>query len=528
MTGFQKCFSRVLFIGAGALFAVLAFFTAFPAKNIFFMQDIYPLKVLCFAIMVFFLVVSGEHIARKLRLSDFLVRHYVRVTLGTLLVAFVFQMAFATIAHTEVGWDVGAIMWHAENNFDRMEYFKMYPNNWILLLACKALRKVFSLFGWTNYWLGAIYINLICIDLAIAFMTFVAGMLFGKKVMYRVLLMQLLVIGLSPNLLVPYSDTLGMPFVPFLLWLFLIIKKDTTSLPRKGLLWIVWSFAAVLGIAVKPTVVIFFIACGIVAALFYPAVLKKNWNIVLAACAIFICIAAAFNSLIWRTKLPFGSMEEWKEKQFPLAHFFLLGTYEDPKVSGIRSGVLYGMWNQGDVDFSSGIAGKSERAAADIQRAIERLQGYGLGGTIRHYFYKTLWTGADGAFSYGLDGGVTAHGATEKTPDGLRGFLQNATYAHTDFYKKWVGNWHQGCWFFVCVCFSLMLALKPSSGKRGKGELILLLSGLGLIAFSVLFEGRARYLFIFLPVYITFAMCMLERAAIAVKEKGWLKHESES
>ena len=131
----------------------------------------------------------------------------------------------------------------------------------------------------------------------------------------------------------------------------------------------------------------------------------------------------------------------------------------------------------------------------------------GAGGYLQHLIKKNLATYNDGTFAYGREGNFYA-----SIPE------ENGSLDHTLRHIFYMGGTHYPIlatiehilWLFVLIgiCFCII----PGT-KEPYGENYIALALLGVSLFLLLFEGRARYLYQFSPLFVVLAAVGLKRAS---------------
>ena len=500
----------------GALFLVFALFTLFPSREFFFKAIFRTPTAVLGAVVWCALIAAAWYAARRFPgFGQVLRRGSNRFAFCCAAVLLALQALFIHSVGPAYGWDPGMLMYCATNPSgfqDNLQYHFNYPNNFFLFQVYRFAAQLFGEFG---AWKVLSFFSCAAVDVGVVFASWSARMLFGVKAQYLSLAALIALMAASPWVFVPYSDTLGFACTAALLWLALVLaraKRPAQQAASGAALCVL----LVLAPAVKPTIVIAYIAVAIALLIYERAFLRRHLRQVLALAA---CAALLFGGYhVWeqRGKDAIAPAAEWEENAFGLAHFFLLGTNErtEQDLAG-RVTSLYGTWNQPDLDFSRSFAVKSERDAADWQRALERLRGYGPAAAAQHYAKKLVWSFSDGTFSYGMEGRFL-----QTDPDGLSGIsrvLCEFVAAGSPFFQNIASAWYQGVW--LTVCLTSALTMWPGLHRRSAAELALFLSGGGLMLFLMLFECRARYVIIFLPVYVLISAGMFARTTDFFKER---------
>jgi len=178
-----------------------------------------------------------------------------------------------------------------------------------------------------------------------------------------------------------------------------------------------------------------------------------------------------------------------KERAFGMSHFLMMGLNEE----------VNGVINLEDQNFSMGIVNAEERTRANLEVAAQRVQEMGVPGLLKLGARKILTTFSDGTFAWWEEGEFY----TQEMYDGiysLRGVLSGVYYEHGENFEVFV-NCMQILWMgilvFACTAF-------VTGGKKPE-ESALMLAITGLFLFELIFEVRARYLFIYAPIFVLLA-----------------------
>ena len=173
----------------------------------------------------------------------------------------------------------------------------------------------------------------------------------------------------------------------------------------------------------------------------------------------------------------------------------------------------YGGFNAALLKAISGMT-KAEATQWSGDYVRSQLADRGVSGTARFYAAKAAWNWGDGMFWAWGEG---RDGQPQRLPPG-----QGAVRLVRDVQRP-DGRWYdlrsdltQAAWLALLVVAGLGAVLTP----RPRQEVVLLaLSVLGLAAFTLLFQGRSRYLFTFVPVVVSLA-AMVHPAMSGWRDRG--------
>ena len=406
----------------------------------------------------------------------------------------VLQLLLVRSYYFRTGWDVELVLRCAIDAarglpLDGQEvYFSAFPNNLLLVWVLKTLYQLAFSLGWTEErayllllgcaGLGSLAASLLCYD--------AARRLTGHRpAALLAFVLYALLVGFSPWLSIPYSDSFGLVFPVGCYWLWL---QHHSGKGLKALKWFALGLLALLGYQLKPQLVIVLIA----VVLFSPEPIlrreAKDWPLKVTALAGGILIAL----LAGRAAVDSLGLPLEREKQVGSAHYLMMGLNEE------YDGGFY----LPDSEFSVGFDSRAERTAADLERAGERVKEMGVSGLIVHLTKKTLVNFDDGCFAWGFEG-LYEGGFIREVRDAPGELLARLTravfYPDGAAFTLWV-NAAQALWLAV-----LALDFVAVFFKRSHAKALLMLALTGVMLFALLFEARARYLFASAPLFILLA-----------------------
>lgn len=150
---------------------------------------------------------------------------------------------------------------------------------------------------------------------------------------------------------------------------------------------------------------------------------------------------------------------------------------------------------------------RTVRNKAELERAVMRLKEKGFPGVPYFYLRKLVMTFNDATFGWGgawvesyYEGDSVLASGTDRTKI-LRSIYWNG---------RWTGAYYTMCqlvWYVIIIGLPGICLMK----KRNAGYDVLLLSCLGIIFYQMLFEARAKYLFVFVPLLIVASICGYEQ-----------------
>lgn len=447
-----------------------------------------------------------EQIAAK---SDDLKRDktFKRVVLIGTIILIAFQLFIIAGARFMAGWDV----WFITNTGDatQVEYFSRYPNQLFLYGAFTGIAHFLQALGISNYYLGLICLSSLSVAACVPMTAYIAKRMAGHAVGYGAFVLSAVMCGLSPWIMVPYSDTFGMFFTVFILWCYVCLDKQvqnqdeqTSTLAgvhidaridaRTCCRWFLIGLATVVGYAIKPTVIFVFVAIVVIELIQWLASLASRGSqtsqgshdfrkiaTAIIACAFGVVLAFALTSLVKNS-----TYDVDENAAFSATHFLMMGA--NP-VSG-------GVWSVSDVELSDAANTPEERSRANLAEFKNRVMAMDLPQANLFLLKKLLTNFADGTFAWEIEGDFyTQIIGTNQAVLNFYGISPNASLDNNTFAPLF-----QVLWLFVLVgCVLIVLGRRPL-----KAETVIAFTLLMLSAFLMLFEARARYLFLYLPFFI--------------------------
>ncbi len=545
----------------------------------------------------------------RLRGGDGGERHGCGVVRLIVILTFAFaavQAWLVSVYRFSTGWDVRLVSetaWQLAQGMRLDEgtvtYFQIYPNNLLLLWVSTACMRLAIALGATTFASGEMVFALVnCLSQAVAALALYATLdrlldrryaLVGWVTLEAICL-------LSPWVSIPYSDALALAVPPLMAWCYVKASEGGRGAAQSACTAAACGFVGVIGYRIKPQTSFLLIAIGLVELLMLvsavvrglglatgrsgrggveplrrpPAVRREGVphlarrvaarHVGRLACIAVGCLCAL--TVTGAAAASLGIPENEQQALGP-AHFLMMGTND----------VSDGGYLTDDVAYSLSYDNKDERTHADLSRWAERMEAYGPTGFIGHSMRKALSTYADGAFSWGAEGGfykgleeeaVESGRVTEEEVEAADAAASDAShpidryavvggYTHdlrglilsviTSISKRGAVWWMLGQALWLPVLALVTCAALPGSRMRGRDRarhlssaedgavvsgrdpdmsltpLALIVAMLGLVVFEFFFEARARYLYSSLGLFVMLAMVGLDNLTRLVRER---------
>lgn len=412
--------------------------------------------------------------------------------------------ALALALRYNVGWDahiVGSMSLRLsvgrQLSHYQLGYLSRYPNNLPLLAIdnwCHVLGRAWG----TDFANAFIVLNGLCLAITLQSTYWLVSMLRTPRAGLAAQLLVLGMVGLSPWMSVPYTDVIAMPFV--VASTALVVAAARCRQPVQRGLLVVLSVAALLaGYEIKTTPVVSVVAIGCVVALGLrsaPVRLRRTLMVGFTAGFALFLLGTVVEAHELPTQAHLSASEINRSLSPPPVWWIYMGTTQHI----VNGQPRYGAYDKEIVSATyrkdRNVAGRY--AAAHLKKQLSRL---GVIGYARFAANKAAWNWGDGMFwawSEGTDyhrvslsrGKVAEFVHTWNRPDGA-------------FYG-WRGAAAQDVWLLLLLTVGTRLIK-----ARWRWELgYLALSVLGIAAFSIVFQGRSRYLLAYVPIVVSLG-CVL-------------------
>ncbi|MFZ3453640.1 hypothetical protein [Arthrobacter sp. 7Tela_A1] len=385
------------------------------------------------------------------------------------------------------------------------DYFAVNPNNLLLMLLLGKYLAAAESSGAVDLRQSVAYLNA-AVLFAGMLLTYACGLLFGGKQVARLTLVpSFILIALSPWLPVFYSDTAGLLF-PILI-LCLVGLAERSRLPVRLLLWAAAGAAAAVGYGIKPPVLIALAGAVLVLLL---SIRRSNWRQdLLAGTAAAALAAAAFAGTSaavdnWKVASGFPAAGTADSQALPFTHFLKVGAQQYPGPHGD----YYGAYNEDDRTTTLAVQDPQERFNAGLEAYAERVESMGPVGYAGFLNAKLRWITGDGSFFSWGEGSMDANAFL--AGDGFSRWVQDFYGPGRPGFGFLLSVW-QGTWFLLLGLCGAALFLRTER-LQALGPVIARLCLLGLLVFLMFSEGRARFLYLYVPYFIVLGSLSLQAA----------------
>ena len=434
-----------------------------------------------------------------------------RIPLFVSLVFLGFQIIAVGSYYFITKWDVSQIIQYAirvaRGETISLVYYSRYPNNLLLTRIFALILRLCMAAGLNEDQAYAVIPMLQClISVAAGLLTFTAvrDITGDGRLALTAHGVFLLLIGLSPWVSVPYSDSTGLA-IPILILRLSVLRPQT--LKGNTLRWFAVGLLSIIGYRIKPTIVIVLPAiCLVNAAAAFRSPDRKRLLASAGACLAGLLIGYA---AVEAAVSDLGRIN--KEASFGPAHFLAMGLNTK----------TMGYYASEDVAYSASFMTSEERTSADLQLAEKRIRDMGVAGLSKHLGRKLLTDYNDGSFAWTMEeveNGLFFFIVPEEPDPFFSPFIRSFYYSSGSRFGLFI-NFETALWLAV-----LAMSLIAVFSRPGKNTAVVMLSVIGMFLYNLLFEARARYLYVFAPLYITLAAVgigtVIERIRAAASKRG--------
>jgi hypothetical protein len=379
-----------------------------------------------------------------------------------------------------------------------IDYFSLYPNNLPLLAIDQWGHAVAEQVGLPA---DEVLIGLsgVCVGITLYAVHDLVARVAGRGPALAAQFVTLVLVATSPWVAVPYTDLYAMPFVTGAA----ALAARALAPGRREVRIVLWGLsilAMTVAYALKttPVVMVIAVAVAVLVAVFDSHQHLDRRAAGLAACAaglvVFSVLAVAVPTMAQNASGADTSRLRADVSPSPL-WWLANGSNEKTSDTGVTN---YGTYSREMVEAIEGLD-PSQMDAYAGQFLADRWAERGPVGTAAFYANKLAWNWGDGMFSAWVEGGDSAKGVMPPST-GAVAAVQEVNGLHGQWYPL-RAELAQSLWIAVLLLGGVGLLRVPY-----RREIVLLaVTVLGIAAFTLLFQGRARYLFAFVPIVVALA-----------------------
>lgn len=383
----------------------------------------------------------------------------------------------------KTGWDSSVIFNDAmflrdgTRNLVSYDYYLVYPNNVLLCTLYywkMSVLKVFGIVSERSLLLVITIMNSVISNVTCLLIYSLLKKKTSNKYVLFGYLLSLLLLAFSPWNLIPYSDQLAL-IIP--ITIYYVYDKDCNLTIK----YLIIGLLTIIGYNLKPQSIIIVIAIIIVSVFnINKEKIKNSIKPILITLVVLLVTITGFN--MYSKSLGFSNN---KDQEIGIVHYVKMGLNKE----------TIGTYSQDDVNATLYCETKELRTQYNIDIIKERLNDFGITGYLDFLTKKLCITFTDGTFSWGKEGDFYQKEYSSSS-------VFNDFYYNDGSYFSIYSNIQTTCWFVILISIILQIVNKGENS-------ILELTIVGIILFQLIFETRARYLLVNVPLLICIAMISL-------------------
>lgn len=493
-------------VAAGAVFLlILGVITAGQRSFSFAYDRIYLLPIWGVALVVVALLILAAWIRRFFHMQTSHKNRWMRFLFCYFAVLLAAEWLVTRSLWFYPGWDVNSVCLTA-GQIARGEvfdgsYFASCPNNSVITVILAIPLWVAEKLGLAVPYGVLPYLSTLLVNLScLVCMLCVTILTESRIARWAALFFCTTWIAFSQTITVPYTDTFSILFPVLSLFVFL---SDMRIFPK----WLMIALLCGVGMAIKPTVIIFEIALIMVSAfrLFPLATMTYKRLCHIAVILIALVIGTIPGRMLYYGANLFLTGEAQPQGQLCDTHYLMLGMNDE----------TYGGHSPEDNAFSLSYPTLAERRAATLEEAWIRFSDRSVSENVRFFAIKLYKAYSDGTLASNTS------------------YLKLDTPKRTDSFSIWIRrfyNTNKEESFFVATVEQaiwltiLMLCALGFLGQRRRNEITALLgiTLVGTTIYLMLFEVWPRYLYLYSPLFIIAASLGLEQLQLPTRLKKFL------
>jgi len=403
----------------------------------------------------------------------------------------IFQLFVTYHIYFYTNWDAGAVRVTVHDilynqgiitNSGRFYQYSIFTNNINLTAIFILIEKYFSKLDFFGY-SGLLLCNILLVNLSGLFTSLCVLKITGEKKYAKITwFIFAFLVGLSPWISIPYSDTFSIFFPIFSFYLYISQNPNKRNIVR----WSGIGFLCLLGYTIKPTSLIVLIAILIVESvnLFSEFDWKLLRNKLLSLSTILVAIPLILLLSVFLRNVV--GIEVNREAKFTYLHYIMVGLNQNTD----------GIYSDQDMEYSASFDTIEQRNAGDLVIIKQRLNNFGIKGYLAFLNNKALVNFADGSFAWNREGNFF-YQIPERNSKISR-LLRDVYYPNGKYYLVYLTA-IQLLWFVVLILIACNCSKLKSPDDQTTTVMLALV---GIIVFVMIFEARARYLFSYTPFFI--------------------------
>lgn len=428
------------------------------------------------------------------------------------IILFIVQCFIAYNIYFPTGWDVGVLRRVSDEmaqtgiklnpDFISWGYYAANPNNVFLTSLFTLIKDIALKIGVLSGEFYVVILSIVSVNISGIFTVYTVNKLFKKRgAVLAAFFIFVVLIGLSPWIIIPYSDTYVLALTTLTLMLYVGMKTSKMAWLR----WFLIFLSAGIGYLIKPTCIIVLIAI----------IIMEAWKLLIADSSMerikkikivpVFFVVAVIVGMIGNAANSYVGYVEDEDKAKPMTHFIMMGLSER----------TYGTYDGNDVKYTETFATKEEKVRGNIEEIKKRFKNYGVVGSIKFLNKKLLVNYNDGTFAWGI-GGNFFENAGEARNSGASVALRSLYYNGEKNYNVFA-SFEQCVW--ITLLFLMVFVNKNYLKKIDNNIIVIIMTIVGITLFTLIFESRSRYLFLYSPFYVICALSGLDNIVCVIRNK---------
>ncbi len=486
----KNCWMRFFFAILSILSGIIIFNNAFFSHLDYVTKKIYPLPAIEAFLIAAFLVYGITVCPVQDKKPSFKIPVWVILAVFFLYQAWVaFQIMFITDS-----WDSGSIfmtvirLTDPYGGFVDTDYFSHYTYNdgiFLVEYAVVSLMRITGFYSEPKALYALMVIQCLC-STAVAALIYDVLRRLHDKAMGRIgLYVYIFWFGLIGWQTVVYNDLMSIVFPVLAYDIYLSLTRTKKDILKWAAIFVV----VFLGYKIKPTVLLILIAIGMTELFYFITNFKECCKrtgyalcVIATAAAVFTGGSRLFDAAFLLTPVTIN-----KELNTGPLHMLMMGVNSENDGCFVFS----------DVAYSFSFEDKNERTQAQLAMIEKRLSEYTPATFLAFLSKKALVVFNDGTFAWGEEARFYE---IQYTKGVIPSFYKELYYKDGSFFfiKQYL---YQLLWYMTLIL--LLFCVKQRCDRK---TLVLSLSVTGLFVFDMLFEARARYLIVYVPVIMVLAI----------------------
>lgn len=417
-------------------------------------------------------------------------------------VGMVLSGIYAASATISFGWDAGAVtqaavMVHTGDTLSAhlLDYFARFPNNVPLLFLEVTAIRAGALLGLSAV-TTLVLLQVLLVGLLLAFLGSTVLLLGHPRRILPVQAVGVVLIGLSPQVAVPYTDIPGAACVAVAVTT--MTCASLAASPGRRMMWAAATTVALtVGMILKPYIAVALIAVALM--LLIVMMTARSWRlarkVVLALGLGAVLVTATLTGINLASQHATGLTSERLQDvrhPFPVELWLASGTYDSQESSPVRR---YGAYNQQLIEATAALSEPQRQQDMLRERVRDQITSRSVRDNLAFFSQKVAWVWGDGTFWASGEGSDSRQEPIHNKA--LLNELSTWTVASGEHYGT-KASITQGIWLALLAITGMRLLVMPYHWLVTTCSLTLI----GLTGYLTLFEARPRYLVALLPVLL--------------------------